>query len=203
MSVSLQADPALQQGYILVDGQKAATVTTAGIITGAMPAGAVQSFARTSAPAGWLICNGDAIGTTGTVQGIAVSNLTALRNMFLADSNPFGVSGGNPLLPDLRGIFVRGSGSQTVSSITYNKTFAAKEGDAFQGHQHDAIGAHSGTPMQYSASGRGVGEFNIWFGGTAGTTGHTAPASDGTNGTPRTASETRPANIALLYCIKY
>ncbi len=31
MSVSLQADPALQRGYILVDGQRAATVTTAGL----------------------------------------------------------------------------------------------------------------------------------------------------------------------------
>jgi hypothetical protein len=38
-----------------------------------LPVGAVQAFARTSAPAGWLLCNGDIIGTTGTVQGIAAS----------------------------------------------------------------------------------------------------------------------------------
>jgi hypothetical protein len=30
-----------------------------------------------------------------------------------------------------------------------------------------------------------------------------APISDGTNGTPRIATETRPRNIALLACIKY
>jgi hypothetical protein len=29
------------------------------------------------------------------------------------------------------------------------------------------------------------------------------PTTDTTNGTPRTASETRPANIELLYCIKF
>ena len=123
----------------------------------------------------------------------------------VAISTTYGAGDGSTTfaLPDLRGIFVRGSGSQTISGITYNKTFAAKEGDAFQGHQHDATDGTPGTPMQYSASGRGAGGFNVWFGGTSGTTGHTAPASDGTNGTPRTASETRPANIALLYCIKF
>ena len=30
-----------------------------------------------------------------------------------------------------------------------------------------------------------------------------APISDGTNGTPRTGDETRPAEIAVLVCIKF
>jgi len=28
------------------------------------------------------------------------------------------------------------------------------------------------------------------------------PISDGSNGTPRTSLETRPKNVALLYCVK-
>jgi len=28
------------------------------------------------------------------------------------------------------------------------------------------------------------------------------PAADGTNGAPRTGTETRPTNVAILYCIK-
>jgi microcystin-dependent protein len=190
MPISIEADPTLAQGYIKVNGTTAATLDATGITTGGVPAGAVMAFAMNSAPSGWL-----------AADGAAVSRSTYAR-LFAAVGTTYGAGDGSTTfaLPDLRGIFVRGSGSQTISGTTYNKTFAAKEGDALQGHQHDAL---DGTPMQYSTSGRGSGTFSVWFGGTGGTTGHTAPASDGTNGTPRTASETRPANIALLYCIKF
>lgn len=154
-----------------------------------LPVGAVQALARTTAPAGWLICNGDAIGTSGTVQGVAASALTNIRSMLVADSNPFGVSGSDPLLPDLRGIFVRGSGSQTISGDTYSGTFAAKQRDALQQHSHNLYAAQNGGST-FSMNSTG-GAFNIfkYF------------ATEGANG--RTDTETRPANIALLYCIKY
>jgi hypothetical protein len=151
-----------------------------------LPVGAVQAFARTSAPAGWLICNGDAIGTTGTVQGIAANSLTALRNVFLADSNPFGVSSSNPLLPDLRGYFVRGSG--TNSDGTAAGTFGAKQADEFRSHRHSVpnltqlIGGRSGVTGNFNKNDGGTNsEFTDFQGGT----------------------ETRPRNIALLYCIKF
>jgi microcystin-dependent protein len=144
-------------------------------------------FAMNSAPAGWL-----------AADGTAVSRSTYAA-LFAAISTTHGVGDGSTTfnLPDLRGIFVRGSGSQTISGITYNKTFATKEGDAFQGHWHEiwgvaAQGAQAGgaddvqTPTTLLSS-----------------TSVKAAVSDGTNGTPRTAAETRPANIALLYCIKF
>ena len=31
----------------------------------------------------------------------------------------------------------------------------------------------------------------------------TDPVTDGVNGTPRTASETRPRNIAIMWCVKF
>jgi microcystin-dependent protein len=170
-------------------------VTLAKLVTAVqqalLPAGAVQAFAMNSAPAGWL-----------AADGAAVSRSTYAA-LFAAISTTYGAGDGSTTfaLPDLRGIFVRGSGSQTISGITYNKTFAAKEGDAFQGHHHE---------YKYSGGNRGVASAV----NTVDLIDQVDPVAvlldrveaaitDGTNGTPRTASETRPANIALLYCIKF
>jgi microcystin-dependent protein len=149
-----------------------------------LPAGAVQAFAMNSAPAGWLAADG---------TDVSRSTYAAL---FAAISTTYGAGDGSTTfaLPDLRGIFVRGSGSQTISGITYNKTFAAKEQDAMQGH------IHSLTAMMGAAVFGATGGGNIFQGVTSNTS---SPTSDGTNGNPRTANETRPANIALLYCIKF
>jgi microcystin-dependent protein len=163
-----------------------ASVTTAKLATvtaqSLLPAGAVMAFARATAPAGWLIANGDAVPNgSGTVQGVT-ANFSAL---YAAVSTSFGTVG---TLPDLRGIFVRGSGSQTISGTAYTKAFALKEVDDIKAHQHsftDAIWeAPGGQPIFGPNSGVRV---------TSGLT---------TTGGP-TGAETRPANIALLYCIKF
>jgi hypothetical protein len=194
-------------------------VTLAKLVTAVqnalVPVGAVQAFARSTAPAGWLAANGDSIGNASSNATHAAATYGALFTVLWDNwSNtdlPILTSGGAAStrgadaatdfaankrlpLPDLRGIFVRGSGSQTISGITYNKTFAAKEGDTFQGHIHS---------QEPSAGLGGLGFNNgagaIAYNGTQ--TGN--PISDGGNGTPRTGTETRPANIALLYCIKF
>jgi microcystin-dependent protein len=167
----------------------AITVSSANLVTATaqalLPAGAVMAFAMNSAPAGWL-----------AADGAAVSRST-YATLFSAIGATHGAGDGSATfnLPNLQGIFVRGSGSQTISGTTYNKAFALKERDAFQGHWHD-------TQHTLNAAGAsGSGALNPGSGW--GVTSVRAPASDGTNGTPRTASETRPANIALLYCIKF
>jgi hypothetical protein len=151
-----------------------------------LPAGAVMPFAINSAPSGWL-----------AADGTAVSRST-YATLFAAISTAHGAGDGSTTfnLPDLRGIFVRGSGSQAISGITYNKTFAAKEGDAMQGHLH---GPPSGSTSFIADGGAGLGG----GGSSRNATNTGGPVTDGTNGTPRTATETRPANIALLYCIKF
>jgi microcystin-dependent protein len=165
----------------------AITVASANMVTATaqalLPAGAVMPFAMNSAPSGWLAANGDAV------------SRSTYAALFAAISTTHGAGDGSTTfnLPDLRGIFVRGSGSQDISGITYNKTFAEKEGDAFQGHYHNTnavIRPGGGTVVAGAAI--GVGAATV-----------TDPITDGANGTPRTATETRPANIALLYCIKF
>jgi microcystin-dependent protein len=185
-----------------------------------LPVGAVQAFARTSAPAGWLLCNGDIIGTTGTVQGIAASNLTTLRST-LATS-----FGSNGQLPNLQGVFVRGAGAQTIENPagaggginTYTATYGQTQGDQFRRHTHAINSSNSGRSASEDADpvrSSGVGGINTRGGALQGpllvlddndiapdlTIKYTGgPSSNVTNNTP---GETRPANVTLLYCIKY
>lgn len=155
---------------------------------GSVPVGSVYHFATSTAPTGFLFCNGDVVPNgAGTVQGVT-ADFSALYAIL---GTTYGVAG---TLPDLEGVFIRGTGSQTISGITYSGTLGTKQGDAFQGHVHSYSAA--------SPYGVGIGSGAQGLLGTfASNTG--SPSTDGTNGTPRTASETRPANIALLPCIKY
>ena len=192
-----QSTVALTAGTIVdADVSASAAIAASKLSTAAqqalLPAGAVMPFAMNSAPAGWL-----------AADGTAVSRST-YATLFAAISTTHGAGNGSTTfnLPDLRGIFVRGSGSQTIDGITYNKTFAAKEQDAAQGHHHTL--GKDGNPTYFSGEGQltTVSDFGALF-ADAGTSKAMTMISDGTNGTPRTASETRPANIALLYCIKF
>jgi microcystin-dependent protein len=134
-----------------------------------------------STPSGWLPANGAEI------------SRSVYSNLFTAIGTLYGAGNGSTTfaLPDLRGYFVRGAG--TNSDATASGTFGAKQTDAFQGHQHTVgSGTGSGGYANFSSNSPQA---------IAAST--TATVTDGTNGTPRTASETRPANIAMLYCIKF
>jgi hypothetical protein len=175
-----QSTVALTAGSIVAADIADAAVTTAKLAAvtaqSLLPAGAVMPFARATAPAGWLIANGDAVPNgSGTVQGVT-ADFSAL---YAAVSTSFGTVG---TLPDLRGIFVRGSDSQTISGTTYSGTFAAKQQDEFKAHTHTVSGGGS-TGL-------------VGGGGSAGLTTTQTTSSAG-------GDETRPANIALLYCIKF
>lgn len=56
--------------------------------------GTVLPYALATAPAGWLLCNGAAV---------APGTADVLRAALIAAGSPYGTSGANPLLPDLRG----------------------------------------------------------------------------------------------------
>jgi microcystin-dependent protein len=105
-----------------------------------IPPGAIVPFAGTAAPVGWLLCNGDVVPNgAGEVQG--------QRYDFSALYRAIGTEyGGQGKLPDLRGYFVRGAG--TNSDGTYAGEFGEKQTDTFQGHKHglfDPTHAHGIT----------------------------------------------------------
>jgi microcystin-dependent protein len=153
------------------------TVTLPATIS--LPAGAVMSFAMNSAPAGWLAADGSNV------------NRMTYAALFSAIGTTYGAGDGSTTfaLPDLRGYFVRGSG--TNSDGTAAGTFGAKQADDFKSHNHT-----SSTVVV-----RNLAPTPTGFGVTA--SGGNMDPNNTVTTTSVGGTETRPANIALLYCIKF
>jgi microcystin-dependent protein len=84
------------------------------------PIGVIQAHAGSSAPDGWLLCNGSAILRTGTYA-----------KLFAAISTTYGIGDGTSTfnLPNTQGLFLRGAGSQTISALTYTGTLGSRAVD--------------------------------------------------------------------------
>jgi microcystin-dependent protein len=142
-------------------------------------------------------------------DGSAVSR-TQYADLFKAISTTYGVGDGSTTfnLPNLKGVFARGAGSQTISGVTYTGTLGSSQVDQMQGHYHNkaAIDDTNYRLLNVSTSG-GVdandGAPNFTTVAASSALNITSPSTDGTNGTPRTGSETRPANVAVAYHIRY
>ena len=157
-----------------------------------VPSGAVLPFAYNvnsgTVPSGWLLCDG-------TVY--TVSAYPTLGGLL---ANTYGGSTGTFGVPDLRGYFIRGNG--TNSDGTASGTFGAKQASAFASHTHtvnDPGHNHTTNASVVSTPGTGLG------GGSQSGSIVTATISTNTTGITIASTggtETRPANIAMVYCIK-
>jgi microcystin-dependent protein len=150
------------------------------------PSGLVSPFAMNTPPSGWLECNGAAI------------SRSTYSVLFSAISTTWGVGDGSTTfnIPDLRGEFIRGF--DNGRGIDSGRAFASSQNDTFQGHHHQMYASSTGA-------GGGTTDFRNNPASQAAQSNITArqAITDGTNGTPRTSTETRPRNLALMYCIKY
>jgi len=169
----------------IVDNGSTKSTTLSGLqnFLGGVPTGAIMPFYLSSAPSGWVVCDGTTISNTGATAAL------------------YAAIGGT--LPDLRGMFVRGSGtnaSYTNANGGYYSGGAVgtEQNDQMQGHVHTYHNSYVSTDNAGSGY-TGIGR-NVPNDGGYPTT--SAPTSDGVNGLSRTGVETRPANIAFLYCIK-
>lgn len=171
----------LKVGTITSNEMGAGAVTTNAIADGAVtqaktsnmlvPAGAIMPFAMNGAPTGWL-----------AADGTAVSRST-YATLFAAIATTYGVGDGSTTfnVPDLRGYFVRGTG--TNSDGTVSGTFGAKQADELKSHTHTYT-------FKSTTGGSSVG-------GDPNSITNTTVNTGATGGT-----ETRPKNIAMFYCIK-
>ncbi len=145
------------------------------------PIGTIIAFPATAIPNGWLECNGQ-----------AVSRVTFAELFALIDT-AYGAGDGTTFnLPDYRGVFLRGKDNGKGYDV--GRTLGSEQADAFQGHTHGNGTLGISTRSNYSS---GSNEGVSVVAGTALTI-----MTDGTNGTPRTATETRPKNVSVVYCIK-
>lgn len=157
---------------------------------GAVPPGTLISFAGATAPVGYLFCDGAAISRTG------------YQPLFNAIGTTWGTGDGSTTfnVPDLRGYFMRGSG--TNADGTVGTSVGSKQADAYLNHTHgvtDPGHAHSYTTTIVAASGGGGVAFTGSGSGTTGTATTGVTVNTSTTG----GTETRPKNQGVLYCIKY
>ena len=146
---------------------------------------------------GNLYVNGTQItGGSGVPAGaiMAFNSASCPTGWILAD----GSSG----TPDLRGIFLRGSGTNSILKYAnesfgyFSATYGTYGNDSMQGHKH--------TQRYNVVDNRAAGSYN-WYSVTGPDTNGgdtTGPVTDGVNGVPRTGAETRPAYYATIYCVK-
>lgn len=113
------------------------------LIAAAIPAGAVQPFAMSAPPTGWLKCNGAAV------------SRTAYPVLFAAIGVTFGAGNGSTTfnLPDLRGEFVRGWDDSR--GVDTGRTFGSHQADEFKSHTHNTNIANTGGGAFAEASGAG------------------------------------------------
>lgn len=138
-----------------------------------VPVGAVMHYPVNSIPAGWLKAN-----------GAAVSRST-YAGLFAVIGTTYGAGDGATTfnLPDLRGEFVRGL--DDGRGVDAARVIGSAQLDALQQHDHaNALFASGGSTV--AAAGASY---------TLSTAGAVAGA--------RTATETRPRNVAMLACIKF
>ncbi len=166
-----------------------------------MPVGLISTYGGSVAPVGWLICNGAAI------------SRTTYADLFAVIGTTYGVGDGSTTfnLPDLRGVFVRGSGTSgkltNANGAAFSGVLGTYQNDEFQGHYHNIKGQGGQTFNGVGYSTQAGGDINFLAGNDA----VAAPPywyvgnsiADGANGTPRIGAETNPANLSLNHIIKY
>ena len=164
----------------------------------AIPIGTIITVAKNTAPTGYLKANG------------ALLSRTTYSALFAAIGTTFGAGDGSTTfaLPDLRAYFPRGW--DDGRGIDTGRVFGSNQADGYLNHSHtgstDSQGAHthtinSGGDTSSGMARNGSNGGYIWTVPTtsAGAHTHTVTVATSTTGT----TETRPKNIALLYCIKY
>lgn len=144
----------------------------------------VDSQVTTAVPAGTIITVAKNTAPSGYLKAnVALLSRTTYSDLFAQIGTTFGAGDGSTTfaLPDLRGYFPRGW--DDGRGIDTSRVFGSTQEDDFKSHIH-TNGAHNTGYM--ADSGSSLGSYMV------------AANTNATGGT-----ETRPKNIALLYCIKY
>lgn len=143
--------------------------------------GEIKTMPVNTVPDGWLSCNGSAI------------SRTTYSKLFSKLSTTYGVGDGSTTfnLPAINGSgrFIRGSGGNAAAIGT-------AQADQFQGHNHNyTSNGQAGGAGPFQRTGNLATQVDSAYMG--------GPNEFSTYGVPRVGNETRPANYAMVFCIKY
>jgi microcystin-dependent protein len=162
-----------------------------------VPTGMILPYAAPASvalPSGYLVCDGS------TVSQATYFNLYAIIG---STYNIGGEGAGDFRLPNLQGIFLRGSGTQTISGNTYTATLGAYQTDQNRAHRHfivndDNIANTAVTSTTYASRLGTVtssSSLNYQINGSANEPTRGLTSESG-------GTESRPANLAMRYLIK-
>lgn len=156
-----------------------------------LPEGMIIQYTGSTAPTGWLLCDGTAYNASSNKQYQALFNVIGIT---------FG--GGNNTnfqVPDYRGMFLRGAGTNGKTGYTTytGQTLNTAQTDAIIAHTHD-----TNTPI---STRRGVASDSANFVMSSNNVGSSNTQNwDGTTTSQSpTATETRPVSYSVNYLIKY
>lgn len=156
-------------------GLPKASETVKGVDWRRSPVGTIVTIPTDDVPTHCLECNG------------ATISRETYPELFSAIGTTYGAGDGSTTfkIPDLRGEFIRGW--DNARGIDASRAIGSAQADAFKSHNHSTIGIYPGT---LGTSGY------IPFAGTTGTI-------DAVYGNATGGTETRPRNVAMMYCIVY
>lgn len=180
-------------GANLIDAPRGATIsiysdgTNVYLIGNYTPAGSIIAWGGTTAPSGYVACDGTAISR---------STYSAL---FKAIGTTWGSGNGTTTFntPNLQGYFLRGSGTSTYDPSS-PRAVGTGQADSFKSHTHTDSGHNHSYNYFNTGSIAGAGSsYTLPTSYTAASTGTGYANIQNTGG-----AETRPVNVAVLYCIK-
>ena len=171
--------------------------------------GMIAPFGRTSAPTGWIVCDGSAV------------SRSTYASLFSAIGTTWGSGNGSTTfnVPDLRGAYIRGTGTAGVNSDYAGPANVDDyQDDQNASHNHNATSSSSGTT---SNAGNHRHNVNTGYGGGiwgkgaasgnvtvtqyttyAGSHSHNLTVSTSTTVASSGSTEARVYNRGVLYCIK-
>lgn len=179
-------------GYVLT-GNGSADPSFQPPIAG-VPTGASIIWTTTSCPAGYTYENGQAI------------SRTTFSALFGVIGTTFGIGNGSTTfnVPDTRGYFIRGWADN--GSIDPGRTFGTTQSDAIASHTVTSVvndpGHSHPVPLVSWAAHAGTGGASDTPLTGSGATTNTAFTGITVTSTYTGAAETRPVNLALVFCIK-
>ncbi len=154
-------------------------------------AGNIKMHGSNILPDGWLWCD-----------NVSYERVGIYADLFADIGTVWGsVDGAHFNVPDFRGIAPMGAGSSAklvdANGNPFARVLGTYQNDKIQGHYTDTKTAVVGTGVQLSHSGsRDVGPSTT-------NSQATDPITNGTDGPPRTGTETNSANAGVNFIIKY
>lgn len=157
-----------------------------------MAAGDMKLWPSEVVPSNWMVRDGRAL------------SRVAYATLFAVLGTRYGAGDGATTfnIPDDRGLFERCA--DMGKGIDAGRGVGSLQQDAMQGHEHIVANNNNGGPggLDAGVPAQTMGNLQSW--GVSANGQKTIGAfSDGVNGTPRMAGETRPVNRAYLPLIKY